>query len=88
MLYPLRVVRRVVTGKCQEKNLQAIALDVPFKLFRYHYAIEDRRKLINNDLCTSVHVPSTTADTFLVHPSLYTRTPRGHLIHRPMMGQL
>lgn len=44
-----------------------------------------RRRLIKNDR-TSVHAPCTTADTFLVHPSLYTRTPRGHLIHRPMTG--
>lgn len=53
----------------------------------YHHAIQSRRKLIKNDR-TSVHVPSTTADTFLVHPWLYTRTPRGHLIHRPMAGWL
>lgn len=34
------------------------------------------------------HRSSTTADTFLVHPWLYSTTPRGHLIHRPMIGWL
>lgn len=88
VLYPLRVVR-CVTSKCQtEPPSNPHLINVLFKLFRYHYAIEAKRKLINNDLCTSVHVPSTTADTFLVHPWLYTRTPRGHLIHRPMAGWL
>lgn len=34
------------------------------------------------------HRSSTTADTILVHPSLYSTTPRGHLIHRPIVGWL
>lgn len=34
------------------------------------------------------HWSSTTADTLLVHPWLYSTTPRGHLIHRPMVGWL
>lgn len=34
------------------------------------------------------HRSSTTADTLLVHPWLYSTTPRGHLIHRPMIGLL
>lgn len=34
------------------------------------------------------HRSSTTADTLLVHPWLYSTIPRGHLIHRPMIGLL
>jgi len=40
----------------------------------------------NGRISSVHHRSSTTADTILVHPWLYSTIPRGHLIHRPMEG--